>query len=519
MGSNDASDRLIVVTHTDQPNGAGARAPDLPNPPSPSGDAAVAKGAQATADKSAAGTENPMVKAGRDAKLKEIDHRDPEKTKGKGIVDSLERGLIRRDPKWEAIAQTMKGLFFKSDGTLRSKETVLDARVTLDMNKGDMTRLLGMVAPLRPLSNDTTIYWAPDGGPNGTTADIETRMRQDAFKATLGHTTTTGQLAAIAAFLRGESPQDVQRKGQAGDQAQSMAGIVSTVETGKAAGVETGRRATADQAATRNQPRVEAPAKAAGDTAATKSPKPGGTPGATAEGREGSSPKASPEAKAGGRPSGGETAGATSDKGATTAGTKGRSRAATAAGDGRKPSAARAVDGARGDIGAGGPGGGKKLPETVEEFTKAFNESDGKFLNDQAKQILSDLWAARSGNYSRTIAIGFGLIDGKLSYVVHVSDLNGWRVLNGRPDLLRGARLGPPPPLVNRLLPEDRHTEVTAALQLRGEGAQGVVVATSGAACKGNCEVMWTTHGSPDDVWHTHINWERVKANQAKNAR
>ncbi|MBB6253165.1 hypothetical protein [Nitrospirillum iridis] len=58
MRGNDASDRSIAAARPDKPNGAGVPAPELCTPQFQSGDATVAS------------TENPMIKPGRDAKLK-----------------------------------------------------------------------------------------------------------------------------------------------------------------------------------------------------------------------------------------------------------------------------------------------------------------------------------------------------------------------------------------------------------------------------------------------------------------
>jgi RHS repeat-associated protein len=173
--------------------------------------------------------------------------------------------------------------------------------------------------------------------------------------------------------------------------------------------------------------------------------------------------------------------------------------------DSRPTQSGAPVTQATGALTSGSSTGAGALPSNIKAFTEAFNASDGKLLNNVAKDVAAKLPEFGVKNPRLTVGVSAGMIRGKVEYRVTVSDPAAWQALKEHAnELPEGLKLGPPPTMVNGKLDPMRHVEIEGPLGLMSEGAQGVVVGTSGPACKGNCEPQWAQPGSPQNVWHTN---------------
>ncbi len=158
------------------------------------------------------------------------------------------------------------------------------------------------------------------------------------------------------------------------------------------------------------------------------------------------------------------------------------------------------------------PSGGGGLPSDVDAFTKAFNASGGNLLNALAKDVAAKLPGFGIKNPRLIVGISAGVIGGKVQYRVTVSDPAAWKALKQHEsELPAGLKVGPQPSMVNGKLDPMRHVEVEGPLGLKSEGAKGIVVGTSGPACKDNCEPQWIQPGSPPDVWHSNVDPKAFK--------
>jgi hypothetical protein len=148
------------------------------------------------------------------------------------------------------------------------------------------------------------------------------------------------------------------------------------------------------------------------------------------------------------------------------------------------------------------------LPKDVGEFAKEFHASEGELLNNLASGLQQQLAKAGVKNPRLAVAVSAGVIDDKVYYVVTVSDRKALAILRQYEKYLpEGMKVGvSEPKFVGGKLDPLSHVEIAGSLELKAQGARGVVTGTNIPACKGNCEPLWAGESGtpPSDVWHTN---------------